>query len=221
MPTIPVAIEHIGLAFTNQSNHSQLVLISVNSTDSFSETYTPTVFSTTQFTTTNTTTSPAAASEDSTSWIYISLGVLCWIAIFVGCGFAWTQLCKAFYHTSDTCGACARTCRRNPGVSWMTKTKFFRFYFGNDCCCCRENEDIDDEPVNSSTTNEGNTQTNSGVSEDRTASGNDSIPSTITNAPPPPYEVAIFMRRPGENTDNDEPTVTLSSLTDAQTLEQS
>src|SRR6218665_737976 len=231
MPAIEVVIKQIGVALMNQSNHSLEVLTN-NSSDMVSTTSrttsTPTIFSfsTTQFSTTttqNTSTLPASG-EDTTSWIYIVLGVLCWIAMFVGCGFAWTQLCKAFYFSSDTCDACARTCRRNPGISWLVKTNFFRFYFGNECCCCRENEeDLDDEVISSTTANDGNAHTNPGheISGERTASGNTSIPSTNTNAPPPPYEVALFMRRPGDNLEDDDPaTVTLSSHTEAQSLEE-
>lgn len=206
----------------NSSDFFSATNLTINTTTPFPPsnfTFFSTTATTTTTATTNTTTSPAA-SEDPTSWIYILLGVLCWIAIFVGCGFAWTQLCKAFYHTSNRCGACARTCRRNPGISWLVKTKFFQFYFGNDCCCCRENEeDSDDEPAGSTTADD----SGPGVSGDRTTSNNDSIPSPSTNAPPPPYEVAVFMRRPCENSESDEQatvTVTLSSHTEAETLEQ-
>lgn len=141
--------------------------------------------------------------DDPLDWMYIMFGVLIWIALIIGCGFAWTQLCKAFYFSSSICTGCVGRMRRNPGIKWLLNNKFFKIYFGNDSCCCQCSEEDDDDDDNGN--DDPVSRRRSGDGQSRTGdlgrvnNGCDSSNSITDHAaPPPPYDVALHMRRPPE-----------------------
>lgn len=152
--------------------------------------------------TSSTTLASSQDEDDPLDWMYIMFGVLIWIALIIGCGFAWTQLCKAFYFSSNVCSGCVGRMRRNPGIKWLLNNKFFKIYFGNDSCCgrCNEVEDEDDndgDPV-SRRRSGGDGQSRTG-DLGRVNNGCDNSNSNTDHAaPPPPYDVALYMRRPQE-----------------------
>ena len=117
--------------------------------------------------------------------VYTFFVVIGWITLIFGCGFIWTQFCKAFYLSSSMCENGTNSCRRSRPVTWLHNTSAYRFYFHGKWCWEKPSRESTEPRDVISTVNDDNNNVPEEVAM-----------AELHHSPPPPYDVALTMPIP-------------------------